>query len=108
MFSLASCTVRDERRAISVRIAIGADRWKVLAWALARLVWVPLAGVGVGIPVAVLIGRSLESVLLGVPSSDPWALAGAGTVLVVISLLATLPATLQACFVEPMSVLREE
>ena len=108
VFSLASCRVRDEKRAIGVRIAIGADRRKVLAGALARMVWVPLAGVGAGLPVAVFIGRSLESVLFGVTSTDPWALAGAGTVLVVISLLATLPAALQACFIQPMSVLREE
>lgn len=104
IFSLASCAVRDERRGIGVRIAIGADRRKVPAWALARLVCVPLAGVGAGLPVAVLIGRPLKSVLFGVPSTAPWALAGARTVLVVISLLATL----QACFVEPMGVLLEE
>ena len=108
VFSLASGTVRNEKRAIGVHIAIGADRRKVLTGVLTRMVCVPLAGVGAGLPFAMFIGRSLESVLFAVPSTDPWALAGAGTVLVVISLLATLPAALQAGFIQPMSVLREE
>ncbi len=108
VFSLASYTVRNEKRAIGVRIANGADRRRVLSWVLSRTVWGPSAGVAAGLPLAVLVGKSLESVLFGVPPTDLWALAGAGTVLAVVSLLATLSAALQATFIQPMSVLRED
>ena len=108
VFSLTSYTVRNEKRALGVRLAIGADRWGVLSWALLRTVWVPLVGVGVGLPLAMVTGRSLESVLFGVPSANLGYLLGAGACLAVISLLSTLSAALQASLIQPMNVLRED
>ena len=108
VFSLASYTVRNEKRAIGVRMAVGADRWRVLSWVLSRTVWVSLAGVAVGSPLAIFIGRYLQSVLFGVPSMDLWTLVGGGTILAAVSLVAALFPALQASFIQPMSVLREE
>ena len=108
MFSLAAYTVRNERRSIGVRMAVGADRRKILAWVLERTVRVAVAGIAVGLPLSILAGRFLESMLFGVSSADPWTLAGAGTALGAISVLAALAGALQASFVQPMTVLRED
>ena len=108
VFSLASYTVRNEKRAIGVRVAVGADRRRVLSWELSRTIWVSLAGVAVGSPLAIFIGRYLQSVLFGVPSMDLWTLVGGGTILAAVSLVAALFPALQASFIQPMSVLRDE
>ena len=108
MYSLAAYTVRNERRSIGVRMAVGADRRKILAWVLERTVRVAVAGMAVGLPLSILAGRFLESMLFGVSSADPWALVAAGTALGAISVLAALSGALQASFVQPMTVLRED
>ena len=71
VLSVASCRVCNEKRAIGVRISIGGNRMRVLSWALPRMVWVPLTGVGAGLPLALFTGRFLESVLFGIPSREP-------------------------------------
>ena len=108
MFSLSAHAVRNERRSIGVRMAVGADRRRILAWVLERTVWVTVAGIAVGLPLSILVGRFLESMLFGVSSGDPWILAGAGMALGAISVLAALSGALQASFVQPMTVLQED
>ena len=68
--------------------------------------WIPSAGVGVGLPLATVTGRSLESVLFGIPSANLGVLLAAGACLSVTSLFGTLSAALQTTRIRPMNALR--
>ena len=87
---------------LGLRIALGADRGRVL-WLVMREALVLVAvGSAVGFTLAYLAGRSLGSVLYGVGPVDPLAYgAGAGLLLTVGLTAAYLPA-LRASRIEPM------
>ena len=87
---------------LGLRIALGADRGRVL-WLVMREALVLVAvGSAVGFTLAYLAGRSLGSVLYGVGPVDPLAYgAGAGLLLTVGLIAAYLPA-LRASRIEPM------
>jgi ABC-type antimicrobial peptide transport system permease subunit len=64
-------------------------------------------GVAIGLPVAVVVARYLES-LLGVPPSDPATLAAvAGVLLATASIAGYLPAR-RASHIDPLGALRAE
>jgi ABC-type antimicrobial peptide transport system permease subunit len=93
---------------IGVRMALGATgghvRWLVLRQALLLVV----AGAVVGLPAAMVAGRSLEGLLFGVRPIDPGTLAvAAAATLGVAAVAAYLPAR-RASRVDPMAALRDE
>ena len=66
------------------------------------------AGVALGLAAAVLLGRAARSVLFGVESWDPVALAAAAAVLALVVLGAAYVPARRASRVDPMAVLRYE
>ncbi len=90
-----------------IRIAIGAEPRKVqgaILWETGKLVAIGLA---FGLPAALLITRALSTMLYGVESNDPAALAAAVFVLLFTAVLAELLAR-RASRVDPMIALRYE
>ena len=67
-----------------------------------------LAGVGVGLPLAVVLGYVLGSLFLGIAPADPMALGGASLTVVAVALLASLAPAHRATRVDPMAALRSE
>jgi ABC-type antimicrobial peptide transport system permease subunit len=108
LYSLTAYTVRNQRRAIGIRIAVGADRRTLLRWVFSRALLISAAGVAVGLPLAVFGGRYVESSLFGVSSADPAALTGASAILLAVSLLAALAPALEAASIQPMEALRQD
>jgi ABC-type antimicrobial peptide transport system permease subunit len=66
------------------------------------------AGVAVGLLLAVVGSRLLQSMLHGVQPHDPATLAGAAILLTLIALAACAAPARSAALVDPMVVLREE
>ena len=64
--------VSQQTREIGIRMALGADRGKVLALILRGAVWQLGLGLLVGVPVTLAGGRALAGMLYGVKSYDPW------------------------------------
>lgn len=93
---------------IGVRMALGAQRRHVLWMVLRESLGVFLAGIGIGLPLAIAGSRLLQSMLYGVAPGDPGAfgMALAGLLLVAISASA-LPAR-RAASVDPAVALRTE
>lgn len=100
--------VSKKRREIGLRMALGAGRGEVARGILADAVRLVLAGGTIGIAVALVSTRVLESLLYGVRSHDPVVLILSPAALAVVALLACALPVRQAVSVDPMKALRQE
>jgi ABC-type antimicrobial peptide transport system permease subunit len=71
-------------------------------------VWQILIGLALGIPAALYAGYLMKSLLYGVGSYDPLALAGAPLMLILCAAAAAIVPARRAATIEPMQALRTE
>jgi predicted permease len=105
--TLAYATARRTSE-IGIRMALGAQRGRVLAMVFRENAVVAAAGAGAGLGAALLASRVLASFLYGTSPRDPWVLAGSVIALAVIASLASLLPALRAARIEPMEAIRCE
>jgi predicted lysophospholipase L1 biosynthesis ABC-type transport system permease subunit len=93
---------------IGVRMAVGAQRGQVVWMVLRDSLLMTLIGVGIGVPLAMLVSKALTSALYGVKPYDvlSYALAVLGIALVTFA-ASVIPAR-KAASVDPLSALRAE
>ncbi len=108
LYGVMAYTVAQSTSDIGVRMALGADRMKIVRLVLHGAFRRVAIGVLVGIPLAVGAGRLLASQLWGVKAWDPLALAVAAGSLGVCALVAAMIPALRAAAISPMSALRAE
>ena len=84
VFGLMSYGVRQRRREIGIRLALGAAPGSVTGMVVKRGVGYALVGSGIGVGLTLLTGRWLSSFLFGVAAHDPVTVGG-----VVVLLLTT-------------------
>jgi ABC-type antimicrobial peptide transport system permease subunit len=93
---------------IGLRIALGAQRGQVLREILGESLWLTMAGVGLGIPLAVAALRIVRHLLYGVELYDLPTLTGAVLVFVPVAVLAAWLPARRASRTDPMIALRSE
>jgi predicted permease len=93
---------------IGVRMALGAERPRVVRMVLRESLVPVLAGLVGGLVVAVAGSRVLSAMLFGVEPNDPRTLLGSALLLLTTALLAAWLPSRRASRVEPMSALRCE
>jgi ABC-type antimicrobial peptide transport system permease subunit len=71
VYGLKSYMVSRRTREIGIRMALGANEADVLGMVMRESVGLTLAGLAVGLPVALLMGRLLATILYDVNSFDP-------------------------------------
>jgi predicted permease len=108
LFGLMSYAVVQRRREIGIRMALGADRGRVVRDVVHDGLAVTLAGLAVGAVAALATVRVVRTLLFGVTPQDPLTLAVAATSLVVIAVLACSVPASRAARVDPMIALRGE
>jgi predicted permease len=108
IYGVISYAVTEQRRAIGIRLALGAARGAILGRFLAQGLRVTAIACASGIVLSLAVRGALSRLLFGVSPYDPVTLVGvAGIVLAVATLAALIPAT-RAAFMQPMRTLREE
>jgi predicted permease len=108
LFALLSNMVARREGEIGLRVALGASRASVMRLVASGSAGPLGLGVLLGLAGAVLLSRSAARLLYGVSPLDPMSFAlGAGVLLLVAGLAATLPAR-RAASVDPMVALRSE
>lgn len=108
LYSLLAYGVAQRTREIGVRMALGARPAGVVQLVLQQGVVLVLAGVAIGLVVALLAARATAPLLFNTTPTEPGVYAGVAAVLLVIAFLAgTFPAW-SATRVSPMTALRSD
>lgn len=99
-----------ERRTgeIGLRMALGADRKRVVGMVLGSAFWQVGIGLALGIPAAIGAGKLMAAQLFGVDPWDPVMLALATSLLALAAFLASAIPAWRAAAVDPMVALRTE
>jgi putative ABC transport system permease protein len=107
LYGIMSYSVNQRRHEIGIRMALGANRTRVLQTFVIQGMKLVGIGVLVGLALAVIAGRAVSSLLYGVSAADPISIALASTVLVLVAALACLIPARAATRVDPLTSLRE-
>jgi predicted lysophospholipase L1 biosynthesis ABC-type transport system permease subunit len=108
LYGTLSYRVNMRTAEIGVRMAVGARRGQVVWMILKDSLALTVAGVVVGIPLAIVVGRALASSLYGVKPLDSISYLLAVTGVAVVALAASAVPAGRAASVDPMRALRTE
>jgi predicted permease len=106
LYGVKSYLVSQRTREIGIRIALGARPSEVLRMVLRDGAALAVVGVAIGLPLAVLLGFGLSSLLYDVKPLDPVVFTVAPLSLAAAALIATLIPARRATRVNPLEALR--
>jgi predicted permease len=106
MYGVLSFLVRARTREIGVRVALGATPREVAAMVVRQaMTWTAIGG-AIGVTLAFLLTRFLETLLYGISPTDPATFAGVILLLAGVSFVAALIPALRASRLDPLAALR--
>jgi putative ABC transport system permease protein len=108
LYGVMTYSVTLRTREIGIRMALGAERRRVLGGVLRQGFGLVAVGLAAGLAAALGLARLITGLLYGVSASDPPAFGGAAALLVVTALLASYLPARRATRVDPMGALRAE
>ncbi len=106
IYGVVAFSVLQRTREIGVRMALGADRGRVLREVVRDALDLALPGLVIGAVAAVILGRLLEAFLLGVSPLDVTAFTAVGCALLGVVLVASFVPARRAARVDPSEALR--
>ncbi|MGE5278186.1 MAG: ADOP family duplicated permease [Acidobacteriota bacterium] len=108
IYGVISYVVSERTHEIGIRLALGAEKRRILQMVLRQGLELAVAGTAVGLVCALIVSRSMAGLLYGVSPTDPLTFAGVALLLVIVALLACYIPARRALHVEPMVALRYE
>jgi len=111
IYGMISYSVAQRVREIGIRMALGADKARVLRLFVGQELKLVLSGIAIGTIGALMLTRTLKSfshLLYGVGSQDPLTFAAVSIVLIAVAALAGYIPARRATKVDPMVALRYE
>jgi predicted permease len=105
--TLAYTTARRTNE-IGIRMALGAQRSRVMAMIFRQNAVIAIIGSAAGLIAAVLASRALASFLYETSPRDPWVFVGSVAALTAIASAASLLPALRAARIEPIAAIRYE
>jgi predicted permease len=109
IYGIMAYTVSQRTNEIGIRFALGASRSQIRAMVLGEAGWLAAAGVVVGLGVAIVLMRLVQSMLYGLkPGDDPLSLTASTLLLLTMALIAGWLPAARASRVEPMEALRHD
>jgi putative ABC transport system permease protein len=108
IYGVMSFLVAQRTPEIGLRMALGAERRRVVAQVLTEGMIAAGAGVAFGLVGAYFVGRAMQGMWYDVGAIDPLAFGAVALVLIVSALLACLIPARRAASVDPLTALRKE
>jgi predicted permease len=108
LYGVLSYQVLQRRREMGVRAALGASRRRLVALVIREGLMVTIAGLVLGLGLALLLTRLMQGLLFGVRPLDTPSFLAAPLILLVVALLACLLPARRAALVDPAEALRSE
>jgi predicted permease len=103
-----SFAVTERRREIGIRLALGASRASIRSWLLRRMGGAIVAGLVVGLALAIVASQALRSFLYGLSPADPLSYVTVASAVVATAWMATVVPMRRAVSVDPTITLRHE
>ena len=107
LYGVLSYVVAERTREIGVRMALGAQASQVRAMVVTQAAKVVLAGIAIGLLVAVAATRTLSSLLFGVQPFDAMTFLAMSVMMVGVGMVASYLPARRASSVDPNEALRE-
>ncbi|MBZ5619571.1 MAG: ABC transporter permease [Acidobacteriia bacterium] len=108
LYGTMAYTVARRTSEIGIRMALGAERPRVVWMVLREVLALAVAGLVIGLPVAFATSRFVESFLFGMKPNDPVALSLGAGILLAAAITAGLGPARRASRIDPMVALRQE
>jgi ABC-type antimicrobial peptide transport system permease subunit len=107
LYAVLAHVVRQRRRELGIRQALGATPWRVRVLVMSHALAMAGAGTAWGLLASFAAGQVLRSHLFGVSPTDPLTLAGVTVLLLAVALAASYLPAQHATATDTASVLRE-
>jgi predicted permease len=108
IYGVMAYSVRQRRREMGIRLALGARRATLLRQVLGEVLALTATGAAIGLALALLAGRLVAGLLYGVSAADPPTLGAVLAFLAAVALAAGYLPARRAAATEPVETLREE
>lgn len=108
LYGVLAYTVTQRSHEIGIRLALGAQRSDILHMVLSKALVLTSAGAGIGLCAALPVSRFLAGQIFGISRFDSIAFIGAGAVLGITTVVASLVPARRAASIDPMQALRAE
>jgi putative ABC transport system permease protein len=108
IYGVLSLAIAQRRRELSIRMALGANRGRVLAMVMREAGGLVVVGALLGVVGSLVAARAMRSLLFGVSAVDPGTYAVSALVLAIAAAAAAFVPALRAMRVQPAAVLRGE
>jgi predicted permease len=108
IYGTISYLVNEQRREIAIRLALGAQRGRILKMVLRRGLGLAAAGAGLGVAGALIVSHLMAGLLFGVSPNDLTTFAAVTIVLTGVALAASYIPALRAMRLDPITTLHSE
>jgi ABC-type antimicrobial peptide transport system permease subunit len=108
LYSVLAYAVTQRTIEIGIRMALGAQRWQVVALVLRGGLKPVVLGLILGLSAAAAASRLVQTLLFSVQPTDPLIYGGVAGLFVLIAVLACLLPSLRASRIDPIVALRAE
>lgn len=108
VYGMIGEVVASRTREIAVRVALGADQWRVLRPILLRMMAVTMSGIAIGLSVTAMTVHWLRTLLFGVRPFDPLTLVVVPLVFFAAALIATAGPARRVTRIDPMVALKHD
>lgn len=108
IYGVTSYAVSRRTREIGIRIALGADHGRVIRLVLRQGFALAASGIAIGVAIAAVGSKFIESLLFGVRGLDPITFGGSCLLFGIVTLVASYVPARRAAGVDPIVALRNE